>query len=270
MSGDDQVGQGPGRWSRRRKWRLALGIGLLVVLVALVTYRPEIGRIIWRTMEGRVGTPRTVADRVAEFGPAVDARLAPRFAAAGVAYPPREVALIALKDERQLELWADGGDGGDKPRRVHVYPILAASGGLGPKLREGDRQVPEGLYPVESLNPNSRYHLALRVGYPNAFDRAQAARDGRTQLGGDIMIHGEAVSIGCLAMGNEAAEELFVLAARVGRERVRVIISPIDFRCRDLSAAALASLPDCAHAIHADIRAELASFTATPSDPTGG
>ena len=72
--------------------------------------------------------------------------------------------------------------------RLARYPIRAASGALGPKLREGDRQVPEGVYDIESLNPNSRFHVALRVGYPNAFDRQMAGREGRTALGGDIMI----------------------------------------------------------------------------------
>src|SRR5204863_8498878 len=63
--------------------------------------------------------------------------------------------------------------------------------------------ISEGIYPIESLNPNSRFHLSLRIGYPNAFDRAQAAKEKRTNLGGDIMIHGNSVSIGCLAMGED-------------------------------------------------------------------
>ena len=69
------------------------------------------------------------------------------------------------------------------------YPILAASGVLGPKLREGDKQVPEGIYGAEALNPNSKFHLSIRLNYPNTFDRRMAQSDGRTQLGGDIMIH---------------------------------------------------------------------------------
>jgi hypothetical protein len=80
------------------------------------------------------------------------------------------------------------------------------------------------------LNPNSEFHVSLRVGYPNEFDREHARADGRTRLGGDIMIHGNAVSIGCLAMGDEAAEDLFTLAARAGLEHVRVILSPVDLR----------------------------------------
>ena len=84
------------------------------------------------------------------------------------------------------------------------------------------------------MNPNSRYHLSLRVDYPNAHDRAKAAVDGRTKLGGDIMIHCRAWSDGCFAMGDPAAEDLFVLAAETGLAHVSVILSPVDFRVREL------------------------------------
>jgi len=141
---------------------------------------------------------------------------------------------------------------------VHLrdYPIRGMSGTLGPKLREGDRQVPEGLYRVESLNPNSRYHLALRVNYPNDHDRRRGREDGRTALGSDIMIHGNTCSIGCLAMGNEAAEDLFVLAAETGVENIAVILSPVDFRARDLPADT-PLLPPWAGELYAAIRQEL-------------
>lgn len=95
---------------------------------------------------------------------------------------------------------------------------------------EGDRQVPEGIYGIESLNPNSLYHLSLRLNYPNEFDKRMALQDGRQNLGSDIMIHGSNMSIGCLALGDDVAEELFVLAARVGIKNVRIIITPVDFR----------------------------------------
>ena len=139
---------------------------------------------------------------------------------------------------------------------VRSYPILAASGRLGPKLRQGDKQVPEGLYRIESLNPNSRFHLALRVDYPNAFDRRLAARDRRTDLGGDIMIHGGAASIGCLAMGDEAAEDLFALVAEVGKENIDVVLSPVDFREQTLPATA-GGLPDWMPELHSRIRERL-------------
>ena len=116
--------------------------------------------------------------------------------------------------------------------------------------------MPEGIYPVESLNPNSRHHLALRIGYPGAFDREKARREGRTDLGGDIMIHGGSASIGCLAMGDEAAEDLFVLAAVTGIEYVRVVIAPEDFR-KDPAPAGLPAEPPWVEELYAAIRAEL-------------
>jgi len=172
---------------------------------------------------------RTVEDRLQEFGGAARQRWSPHFQTAGATYPPKRVIFVALKDQRVFEVYA-----GDDARMSFIrrYPILAASGVLGPKLREGDRQVPEGIYDIELLNPNSAYHVSLRLNYPNGFDRAQAAKDGRTQLGGDIMIHGKSASIGCIAVGDEAAEDLFTLAADVGIKNVKVICSPVDFRQR--------------------------------------
>src|SRR5205823_13248792 len=113
---------------------------------------------------------------------------------------------------------------------IRAYPSLAASGHAGPKLLQRDYQVPEGLYRIEYLNPASSYHLSMKVGYPIAFDRAQAARDHRTRLGGDIFIHGKNVSIGCIALGDPAIEELFTLAEDVGPQNIKVIIAPNDLR----------------------------------------
>jgi len=171
---------------------------------------------------------QTVQNRLDQFGPQARARLKPYFDTAQVTYPPARLTLVGLKAEKILEVYAAGAN--QSVRFIRSYPILAASGGPGPKLREGDQQVPEGVYAIESLNPNSSYHLSLRINYPNAFDREQAALEGRTNLGGDIMIHGGAASIGCLAMGDEASEDLFVLAADTGLTNITVILSPVDFR----------------------------------------
>jgi len=203
------------------------------------------------------GKAATTAERIATFGEAVKGRLEPACKAQGVAYPPASLTLIGLKAEKRLELWAPDASG--RPRLIKTYPILAASGGVGPKLREGDGQVPEGLYAIESLNPNSRFHLSLRVGYPNADDRRRGQSEGRTRLGGDIMIHGSNVSIGCLAMGDPAAEELFVLAALTGPKNIRVILSPVDFRRKD-EVGLTSSLPVWVPALHAEIKVELARY----------
>src|SRR3954470_18855948 len=172
--------------------------------------------------------PKTTEDRLAEFAEPVRQRLEPKFRQAGVPYPPKQISLVAFKQERMLELYASGQDG--RPHFICEYPVYAASGQLGPKLREGDRQVPEGIYGVRELNPNSDFHLSLWLDYPNQFDRDRAVEDGRDNLGGEIMIHGDAVSKGCLAMGDPAAEDLFVLAALTGLANIEVILTPFDFR----------------------------------------
>jgi hypothetical protein len=248
---------GPGRSAAwRGRSRLSLLGGLLLASGVVAALAWALPRLLANrgTLRGPVRAPATIAERVAEHGAAARARLAPHFAAAGVPYPPREVVLVGLKSEAVLEVYASGA--GTSIRRIRDYAILAASGGPGPKLRQGDRQVPEGLYRIELLNPNSRYHLSLRVDYPNAFDRQMAADDGRTGLGGDIMIHGSDVSIGCLAMGDEAAEDLFVLAADTGIERLRVILAPADLR--RVAAPEGPALPAWAPRLYADIARELA------------
>ena len=114
------------------------------------------------------------------------------------------VYIRAFKRERKLELWLKRGD---RFEIFREYPICAMSGGLGPKQKQGDQQVPEGLYAItrRSLNPYSVFHLSMNIGYPNTQDR----RLGRT--GGDIMIHGNCVSLGCLAMTDAGIEEIYTL-----------------------------------------------------------
>lgn len=189
----------------------------------------------------RLRPRRTLDDVLATYGPAARERLHAGFSRAGVAYPPGAVTLIGLKAERRLEAWVPGPSG--RPVMVAAYPVLAASGGPGPKLREGDRQVPEGVYPITFLNPNSLFHLSLRIGYPSAEDRALAAAEGRTNLGGDIMIHGAGGSVGCLALANADVEEVFVLAADAGIPSIQVLLTPHDFRGRPVPSG-LEDAPD--------------------------
>jgi len=102
----------------------------------------------------------TLASRLAVIEPTAKPRLAARFAAAKIAWPPTKVAFVAIKDEKRLELYAQSA--GAAWKLVHRYRVLAASGGAGPKLRRGDKQVPEGMYRITYLNPNSAFHVSLR------------------------------------------------------------------------------------------------------------
>jgi len=222
-------------------------------------------RETWLLAEAAAHAPKTVEQRVGQYAPRVEARLKPYFDRAGVSYPPGKITLVMLKQERRLDLYAVhayAAEGRDY-RFIRSYPILAASGHLGPKLREGDDQVPEGVYGVESLNPNSHYHLALHVNYPNAFDRAQAQADGRTQLGGDIMIHGSNVSIGCVAMGDTTAEDLFVLAAETGLPNVKLLFCPFDFRVTKKMPSGT-DLPTWAANLYANLEQNLTTLPLPP------
>ncbi len=200
---------------------------------------------------------KTVSQRVDEYGQTVRERLKEDFERVGVDYPPDRVTLIGLKREKLLEVWVADDDEGFL--LLKSYPILRSSGRSGPKLKEGDYQVPEGIYQIEWLNPNSKFHLSLRLNYPNAFDRKMAKQEGRTDLGGDIMIHGGRVSVGCLAMGDLAVEDLFVLAAETGLDNMKVILSPWDFRIDD-SVDQKEDLPDWVDELYEQIKMELRRF----------
>jgi murein L,D-transpeptidase YafK len=139
------------------------------------------------------------------------------------------VFLRAFKEEKQLELWVRHRES-KKFVLFRSYPIAASSGDLGPKLAEGDGQVPEGFYyvPKAKMKPDSTYHLAFNIGYPNSYDR----HHGRT--GSFIMIHGNQVSIGCLAMTDTKIEEIYTLcdaALGNGQKFFRIHIFP--FRMSD-------------------------------------
>jgi murein L,D-transpeptidase YafK len=116
------------------------------------------------------------------------------------------ILIRAYKKESELEVWKRGSDG--RYAHLKTYPICRWSGQLGPKTREGDRQVPEGFYTVSpaQLNPNSAYYLSFDTGYPNAYDK----QFGRT--GGDIMVHGSCSSRGCFAMTDQNIAEIYSIA----------------------------------------------------------
>ena len=120
---------------------------------------------------------------------------------------PGEPMLVRVfKEESRLEVWKRTASG--QYRLLKTYEICAWSGELGPKIREGDRQAPEGVYNVTPglMNPNSNYHLAFNTGFPNKFDRVQ----GRT--GSHLMVHGDCSSVGCYAMTDAGIAEIYALA----------------------------------------------------------
>ncbi|WP_016956693.1 L,D-transpeptidase family protein [Catenovulum agarivorans] len=206
--------------------RKIIYISLLIILVGspiLYLY----ARPMWVPAYQKIMGKSTVEQVVADYGADAKSRLTPHFDEVGLEFPPKNISLLAIKDEKILELWASDGK---REKLVKIYPIKAASGVLGPKLREGDKQVPEGFYILEYLNPNSAFHLSMKLNYPNQFDLKYAEIEGRREPGTNIFIHGKAVSLGCLAMGDPAIEELFVLVSEIGISNVKVAIVPKDPR----------------------------------------
>lgn len=165
---------------------------------------------------------------VKKYGLRVEPQLISFFHHADVSYPPKDVALLAFKSERKVELWAKNES--DRWTHIHNYPLTGFSGRLGPKLKENDRQIPEGIYRLVTFNPFSSMHLSMMINYPNSFDKQKGYSDGRKNLGNNIFIHGKNLSVGCLAVGDTAIDQLFVLARRVGLSHIQVIIAPSDMR----------------------------------------
>lgn len=162
----------------------------------------------------------TVNQALQRFGPSARAVLKRRFTESGVAYPAAKITLIALKQERLVYLFAEN----KSPVLIGSYPLTTFSGKLGPKLRQGDLQIPEGVYQINGRAANFR--LALKVKYPNLFDLRMASQDKRTALGSDILVHNGTVSTGCLVLSMPDMQELFIAANDVGLSNVTLIIVP--------------------------------------------
>lgn len=165
----------------------------------------------------------------------LDKRLASHGLAVG-----NPIFMRIFKREFELELWMlrDG-----KFHRFATYPICKWSGELGPKIKTGDRQAPEGFYTVDAkaLNPNSAWHRSFNLGFPNAFDRAH----GRS--GSFLMVHGGCGSIGCYAMTNPVIDEIWKLvtsALNGGQQRFQVQVFP--FRMTEANLARHSGSPQSA------------------------
>ena len=137
-----------------------------------------------------------------------------------------------FKEEGTLEVWK--ADRSDRFQLVKSYKICAWSGKLGPKMKEGDRQAPEGFYPLfpHQLNPNSKYYLAINTGYPNQYDRANG------HSGSHLMIHGACSSAGCYSMTDEQMLEIFAFARdsfRGGQKSVQLQAFPFRMTAENMA-----------------------------------
>lgn len=222
---------------RRRVLLAAACVSLLLtsVVAGVLVYQRAVGRTVSLDTDGGSAVtlqasrisgrgagkalPSSVRSRtaVARIRPVLKTRLNARGLRLGA-----PVFIRIFKEPRELELWMKGGKGWVLYK---TFPVCRYSGALGPKLKEGDGQSPEGLYRVGAgqLNPDSSYHLSFNLGFPNAWDR------GKGRTGSFLMVHGDCVSIGCYAMTDAGIEEIWTLvtaALRAGQPAFQVHVFP--------------------------------------------
>ncbi len=159
----------------------------------------------------------------------IEGQLETEFKAKGLAYPAKYMYLRSFKYDSRLEVWVKNSAAEDY-KRFKTYKVCALAGNLGPKRYEGDYQVPEGFYYINQFKPNSNYHLALGVNYPNASDRILSDQK---RPGGEIYIHGSCVTVGCIPLTDPVIEELYVLTAgtrAAGQDFIPLHVFPARFK----------------------------------------
>jgi murein L,D-transpeptidase YafK len=218
----------------RRSLKALIVAGVLIALTAgvLFVYWPQIYAMIEQEMIRAERAKRWALASAGQTLPGTPdiKNLSARLAEHGVSLGA-PIFMRIFKREFELEVWLKR-DG--RFERFATYPICMWSGDLGPKLRQGDRQAPEGFYTVDKsqLNPASKYHRSFNLGFPNAFDRAH----GRT--GSLLMVHGNCLSIGCYAMTDPVIDEIWTLvtaALNAGQKRFQVEVFP--FRMTEANIA---------------------------------
>jgi murein L,D-transpeptidase YafK len=176
----------------------------------------------------QMAAPPKNGNRVAEAFERFEDTLKKQFSEKKLVWPPQALYVRSFKYDRQLEVWVKGSR--KEPFKLFKsYKVCMQSGAMGPKRMEGDYQVPEGFYYINEFNPNSNYHLSLGLNYPNASDKVLSDS---IRPGGEIYIHGNCVSTGCLPISDLPMEELYVLASYAksqGQDFIPVHIYPVKY-----------------------------------------
>lgn len=227
-------------------WHLTLQVRLLAAIIAAI---------------GQILTPAALANEVAAEKPlpsAVEAALLLKDID-----PGSPVYLRIFKEESELEVWKARPSG--RYALIKTFPVCNWGGTLGPKRTQGDLMSPEGFYRITpgAMNPNSKYHLALNIGYPNALDRSL----GRT--GSYIMVHGDCRSVGCFAMTDNQIEEIYAFvrdALTAGETSVPIHIFPFRMTAANMKRHA----DDPAHGTWEPLKEAYDDFARTREPPRIG
>lgn len=213
----------------KKTFKLALSVafGLLAILA------------VWGFCTERIPYPDSSTDRV-KYAYSLHRQPIHDFLVSKNISPAKlRLYIRVFKEEGEVELWGKSVD--DKTfTYLTSYDICRRSGTIGPKRKQGDRQVPEGYYHIDRFNPYSKYHLSLGVNYPNASDRILSDK---LKPGGDIFIHGRCVTIGCVPLTDEYIRELYVYcseAKQAGQKRIPVTIFPAKLTADKLAALSTA------------------------------
>jgi murein L,D-transpeptidase YafK len=158
-------------------------------------------------------------------------------------YKGFHVFFRAFKQEEELEVWVREA-ASDRYTLLHTYAFCANSGTVGPKRKEGDMQIPEGVYHINHFNPQSKFYLSLGINYPNTSDKILSHK---VRPGGSIYIHGNCVTVGCIPVTDDKIKELYILAVEAknnGQQKIPVHIFPI--RLTDVGSSRLQSMDNAA------------------------
>ncbi len=206
------------------KLKVAYILIIAILFLVLYLFKNQIIDLFFSLKE-----KQTIESVVEKYISKVKASLKNDFEKNNLSLDDFEMGILAFKKEQLLEIYVRKNET-ENWKLLKKYNFTAFSGEIGPKLNNGDNQIPEGIYQMEYLNPNSRFHLSIKVSYPNYFDLEKAKLDKRTDLGGDIMIHGKSATIGCIPVGDKNIEEIFILATKAKNKNFPIIIAPHDFR----------------------------------------
>lgn len=157
-----------------------------------------------------------------------EAILKKNFQVRGLNFEGFHIFIRAFKHEKELEVWILP-TGATQLVHLKTYDFCSSSGTLGPKRKEGDLQIPEGVYHINHFNPESNFHLSLGINYPNAADKIFSDPK---HPGSAIYIHGNCVTVGCIPISDDKIKELYVLAVEAknnGQEQIPVHIFPARF-----------------------------------------